>query len=191
MADGAMMELGWLAILGLSVGLAMDAFAVALAAGMTLDTVTPRHVFRLGFHFGLFQFMMPIIGWLAGAELSARVGDYDHWLAFALLAGVGGKMLWEAGCEKDADAGNDPTRGLRLLTLSVATSLDALAVGVSMALVGVSVWIPSVVIGVVTATMTATGIVFGGRIGSRWGRWADLAGGIVLIVIGIKVLTTG
>jgi manganese efflux pump family protein len=185
------MELGWLAILGLSVGLAMDAFAVAVATGMTLDSVTPRHVFRLGFHFGLFQFMMPIIGWLAGEELSARVGDYDHWLAFALLAGVGGKMLWEAHCEKDADTGNDPTRGLRLLTLSVATSLDALAVGMSMALVGVSVWIPSVVIGIVTATLTATGIVFGGRIGSRWGRWADLAGGIVLIVIGIKVLTTG
>jgi manganese efflux pump family protein len=185
------MELGWLAILGLSVGLAMDAFAVAVATGMTLGSVTPRHVFRLGFHFGLFQFMMPIIGWLAGEELSARVGDYDHWLAFALLVGVGGKMLWEARYEKDADAGNDPTRGLRLLTLSVATSLDALAVGMSMALVGVSVWIPSGVIGIRTATLTATGIVFGGRIGSSWGRWADVAGGIVLILIGIRVLVSG
>jgi manganese efflux pump family protein len=182
------MELSWLALLALSVGLAMDAFAVAVAAGVAVDAVTPRHVFRLGFHFGLFQFMMPIVGWLVGGQLAAYVSRYDHWVAFALLGYVGGKMLWEARRERDAKIKGDPTRGLSLLTLSVATSIDALAVGMSLALMGVSVWFPSVVIGVVTATLTAIGITFGGRIGSRCGRWAEVVGGIVLIAIGLKVL---
>jgi putative Mn2+ efflux pump MntP len=183
-----MMELSWFALLALSVGLAMDAFAVAVAAGLTIDTVTPRHVFRLGFHFGLFQFMMPIIGWLAGGQLSTYLHDYDHWLAFILLAYVGGKMLAEAFLEKDSGGNNDPTRGLKLVTLSVATSIDALAVGMSMALLGVSVWFPSIVIGIVAAVLTAVGITFGSRIGSRWGRWAEVAGGLVLILIGLKLL---
>jgi len=186
------MELGWLALLGLSVGLAMDAFAVAVAAGLAIEAVTPRHMFRLGFHFGLFQFMMPIVGWLAGEGLAAQIGGYGNWLAFALLGYVGGKMLWEARREKRDESSNaDPTRGLKLLTLSVATSIDALAVGMSMALLGVSIWLPSVVIGVVTATLTVVGIAFGARIGSRFGRWAEIVGGLVLILIGVKVLLMG
>jgi manganese efflux pump family protein len=182
------MELTWLSLLGLSVGLAADAFAVAVAAGLVIDTVTPGHVFRLGFHFGLFQFMMPIVGWLAGEQLAAHLGGSAPWLAFALLSYVGGKMLWEARREKNAESSKDPTRGLTLLTLSLATSLDALAVGMSMALLGESVWIPSVVIGVVTAALTAVGLALGSRIGSRWARWAEAAGGAVLILIGLKVL---
>jgi manganese efflux pump family protein len=185
------LELSWLELLGLAVGLAMDAFAVALATGMAIDTVTPRHVFRLGFHFGLFQFLMPIIGWLAGTKLAAQISGYDHWVAFILLGYVGGKMLWEARGEKKSENNNDPTRGLSLVTLSVATSLDALAVGISMAFLGVSVWFPSVVIGVIAAILTAVGITFGGRIGLRWGRWAEVAGGIVLILIGLRVLLCG
>lgn len=182
------MELSWLALLALSVGLAMDAFAVAIAAGLTLGQVTPRHVFRLGFHFGLFQFMMPILGWLAGEQLIVYIEAYDHWVAFTLLGYVGGKMLYEAFVRKESNDTHDPTRGLRLVTLSVATSIDALAVGMSMALWGVSVWLPSVVIGVVAAAMTAVGITFGSRIGPRWGRWAEVAGGAVLILIGLKLL---
>jgi manganese efflux pump family protein len=186
------MDLSWTSLLGIAVGLAMDAFAVSIAAGLAVSSVTPRHVFRIGFHFGLFQFMMPVIGWLAGGQLAAYFGDYDHWVAFALLAYVGGRMLWEARREKKAEeSGRDPTRGLMLVTLSIATSLDALAVGVSMAFLGVSVWIPAVVIGIVTATLSAVGITFGGRIGPRWERWAEAAGGIVLISIGLKVLFLG
>jgi putative Mn2+ efflux pump MntP len=186
------MDLHWPSLLGLSIGLAMDAFAVAIATGMAIDDVTPRHVFRLSFHFGLFQFLMPIAGWLAGEQVAAYVGGYEKWLAFALLAYVGGKMLWEGREKKNRPkhrrTDSDPTRGLRLLTLSVATSVDALAVGMSMAFLGVSVWLPSVVIGLVTATMTTVGIIFGSRIGSRWGHWADIAGGVVLILLGFRVL---
>lgn len=186
------MDLSLLNMLAIAVGLAMDAFAVSIAAGLAVSSVTPRHVFRIGFHFGLFQFMMPIIGWLAGSQLASYFGDYDHWVAFALLVYVGGRMLWEARREKKAEEdGRDPTRGLMLVTLSIATSLDALAVGVSMAMLGVSVWIPAVVIGIVTAVLSAIGITFGGRIGPRWERWAEAAGGIVLILIGLKILFLG
>jgi len=182
------MDLSWLSMLGIAVGLAADAFAVSIVAGLTLRAVTPRHVFRLAFHFGLFQFLMPILGWFAGDALAGYIHEYDHWVAFALLCYVGGKMLWEARCQKKAESAADPTRGLRLVTLSVATSIDALAVGISMAFIGVSVWFPSAIIGLVTATLTSCGILFGSRIGSRWGQWAEIGGGIVLILIGFKVL---
>ena len=190
------MDLTLLSLLGIAVGLAMDAFAVSVAAGLAVTAVTPRHVFRVSFHFGLFQFMMPIIGWLVGGKLTGYAGDdYDHWVAFVLLVGVGGKMLWEARRENKAESDRDPTRGLVLVTLSVATSLDALAVGMSMAFFGVRVWIPAVVIGLVTAGLSAIGITFGGRIGPRWEHWAEASGGIVLILMGLlmglKVLFLG
>jgi len=178
----------WPNLLGISVGLAMDAFAVSIVAGLAVAPVTPRQTFRLAFHFGLFQFMMPILGWLAGREVVAYVSAYDHWVAFGLLALVGGKMLLEARHEKQPDRGVDPTRGLMLVTLSVATSIDALAVGLSMAFIRVSIWFPSMVIGLVAAALSAIGITFGSRLGPRWGRWADLLGGIVLLLIGVRIL---
>ena len=127
------MDLSLFSLLGLAIGLALDAFAVSIAAGLAVAAVTPRHVFRVSFHFGLFQLLMPIIGWLAGGQLAAYFGPYNRWAAFGLLAYVGGRMLWEAHSEKKADSKHDPTRGLTLVTLSIATSLDALAVGMSIA----------------------------------------------------------
>lgn len=180
----------WISLLGISLGLAMDAFAVSIAVGLMLKKITPRQIFRLAFHFGLFQFLMPIVGWLAGEQVAVYIRDYDHWVAFALLSYVGGKMLWEAGHDKSASPNRDPTRGLTLIGLSVATSIDALAVGLSMAFVGVTVWIPSVVIGLVAAAMTAIGLMLSNRIGSRWGRCAEAAGGVVLILIGLRVLVS-
>ncbi len=178
----------WFSVIGLAVGLAMDAFAVSVSSGLVLERVTHRHVFRLAFHFGLFQFVMPIIGWLVGRQLATMVQAYDHWVACGLLVAVGGKMLWEARSDHAEQASTDPTRGLSLVTLSVATSLDALAVGLSMALTGVSIWLPAIVIGTVTAALCVAGICFGSRIGSRWGRYADAFGGCLLIVIGLKIL---
>ncbi len=180
--------MSWLNILGIAVGLSMDAFAVSLATAVTLPRVTPRHVFRLAFHFGLFQCLMPIVGWLAGRQVAPWIEAFDHWLAFGLLALVGGRMLWEAWSDEREAERADPTRGWMLVTLSVATSLDALAVGLSLAFVGVSVWTPSVVIGLVTATLTAFGLRFGSRLGERWGRRAEIAGGVVLLLIGLKIL---
>ena len=177
----------WITLLGIAIGLAMDAFAVSIAAGLSLGRVNGRQMFRLAFHFGLFQAMMPVLGWLAGSQLAAQVRAFDHWIAFGLLGFVGGKMLLEAHRGQDAQSKTDPTRGLMLVTLSVATSIDALAVGVSLAMLDVSVWLPSAVIGVVTATLSSLGIIFGSRLGSRWSRTARLLGGLVLIGIGIHL----
>jgi len=180
--------LNWLNLSGIAVGLAMDALAVSIVAGLTIERVTPRHTFRIAFHFGLFQFLMPVLGWAAGRQLAGVLADYDHWIAFGLLALIGSKMLWEAGRALQLNGRSDPTRGWMLVTLSIATSIDALAVGVTMAMVDVSVWLPSVVIGIVAAVFSAVGITFGGRLGSRWSRWSQVAGGCILILIGVKVL---
>ena len=177
-------------MLGIAVGLAMDAFAVSVAAGLTVRPITPRHVFRLAFHFGLFQALMPILGWAAGKELASAISAYDHWAAFGLLAFVGGKMLWEARREGAVQAQSDPTRGLTLVALSVATSIDALAVGLSMGFMQISVWLPAAVIGVVAAALTVVGFRFGASIGLRWGRWAEAVGGCVLLFIGVKILVS-
>ena len=166
----------------------MDAFAVSVAAGLTLDSVTPRHTFRLAFHFGLFQFAMPIFGWLAGKEVVVYISEYDHWVAFCLLAFVGGKMLWDARSSGSKFNKSDPTRGLMLVTLSVATSIDALAVGMSMAFMRISVWVPAVVIGIVAAALSGVGFTFGSRLGSYVGRWAEALGGCVLLFIGTRIL---
>ena len=175
-------------LLGVALGLAMDAFAVALAAGLSVSPVTGRHAFRIAFHFGLFQFLMPVLGWSLGRGVARYISGYDHWLAFALLAFVGGRMLWEAWRGEERAARQDPTRGWMLVTLSLATSIDALAVGLSMAFLRVSIWFPSVVIGLVAAALSLIGITFGSRLGRRWGRWAEAAGGCILLLIGARIL---
>ena len=177
----------WVDLFGIAVGLAMDAFAVSIAAGLTIDRVTRRHVFRIAFHFGLFQFMMPILGWLAGSTISTQVVTYGHWLAFGLLGIIGGKMVLDARSGTGRRAKGDPSRGWTLVALSLATSIDALAVGMSMAFLQVSVWLPCVVIGLVAALFSAVGITFSGRILHRWGRAADLVGGCMLMLIGVRI----
>jgi putative Mn2+ efflux pump MntP len=178
-----------LTLFGIALPLAMDAFAVALGAGLILQPLTRRHLFRLGFHFGLFQALMPVIGWLAGLTVQHWVAAYDHWVAFALLTFVGARMVREAFVDDDPDkAGSDPTRGLTLIVLSVATSIDALAVGFSLALVGVSIWLPATIIGLVAGVMTVIGMLLGRRIGAAWGRRVEVAGGLVLIGIGLRIL---
>jgi manganese efflux pump family protein len=181
---------GWISLLALATALAMDAFAVAIVTGLVLNPVTRRHVFRLAFHFGLFQFLMPILGWLGGTAVRAYVSDVDHWIAFALLGFVGGKMFLEglSGRESEFSASNDPTSGWSLVVLSVATSIDALAVGLSLAMVGSTIVIPAVVIGIVAACLTTLGMILGRRIGSVWGKRVEVLGGLILIGIGVRIL---
>lgn len=178
-----------LTLLGIAIALAMDAFAVALTAGMVLPRLTGRHLFRFGFHFGLFQALMPVLGWLAGITVREQIESFDHWLAFTLLTLVGGKMLWEA-CQGDEDnpREGDPTRGLSLLMLSIATSIDALAVGLSLAVLGVTIWTPALVIGITAAILTICGMLLGRKVGQRWGTRVEILGGLILIGIGIKIL---
>jgi putative Mn2+ efflux pump MntP len=175
-------------LIGLALALAMDAFAVALGTGAILSRLTGRHLFRLGFHFGLFQALMPVIGWLAGQTIMQWVEAWDHWIAFSLLAIIGGRMIHEAFSDEEKSDKRDPTRGLSLVMLSIATSIDALAVGFSLSVIGVSIWMPSLVIGLVAGVLTIAGMLLGGRIGDRWGSRVEILGGLVLIAIGIKIL---
>jgi len=175
---------------GIAVGLAMDAFAVAVATSVVLRDVSARHVFRFAFHFGLFQAMMPLIGWRAGQYLESFIINWDHWVAFGLLSFVGGRTIleaWRGGEGPELDRG-DPTRGLSLVVLSVATSIDALAVGFSFAMIQVKIWQAIAIIGLITAALTAAGMLFGQRLGARYGRGVEMAGGLVLIGIGLKIL---
>ncbi|MDO8671182.1 MAG: manganese efflux pump MntP family protein [Dehalococcoidia bacterium] len=177
-----------LPVLGIALGLAMDAFSVAIATGIALDKVTHRQTFRLSFHFGLFQFMMPIFGWLVGTQVEGYVSAYDHWIAFALLAYVGGKMIRDSLSSEDVRLKGDPTRGMSLVLLSVATSIDALAVGLSLAVVRVPVLGPSIIIGVVAAAMTILGLRLGKQAGALLGRRMETIGGLVLLGIGVKIV---
>jgi len=163
--------MSFLSILFIAIGLGMDAFAVAIGAGVVIRKLSFGHVFRLSFHFGLFQFFMPIIGWLAGRTISDYIINYDHWIAFFLLVFIGGKMIWDAFKKDDGKiAQADPTKGISLIILSIATSIDALAVGLSLAFLNITILYPSIVIGIVAAIMTIIGILFGkglGRIGGK------------------------
>lgn len=175
----------------IAVALAMDAFAVSIAAGVTLKSVSPRQTFRLAWHFGLFQAMMPIIGWVAGLTVRSYIEAYDHWIAFALLIFVAQGMLRSAiEGEPDAQSCKDPTRGMTMVMLSVATSIDALAVGLSLSMINVSIWTPALIIGVVAGAFTTVGIHLGKMIGCvpELSRWAEMTGGIVLVSIGLNIL---
>jgi manganese efflux pump family protein len=174
-------------LLLIALGLAMDAFAVSTACGVQIAAVRYGFVLRLALAFGFFQFAMPVIGWFLGSTFSGVVQTVDHWVAFGLLALIGGRMMWESFRDDSAPA-RDPTRGWNLLILAVATSIDALAVGLSFAFLDVSIWFPAVVIGIVAAILSAVGALFGCRLGHRFGVWAERAGALVLIGIGVRIL---
>ena len=180
-----------LSLLGLAVALAMDAFAVALAAGATLRPLTFRPCFRLVFHFALFQAMMPVIGWLAGLTVQSFVTAWSHWIAFLLLVFIGGRMIFLAlNGEQNQNSPADPSKGLTLVMLSLATSIDALAVGLTLAMLEVAIWLPALIIGLVAGCFTLVGLFLGTRAGRLWGKQIEVAGGILLIVIGLKILLT-
>jgi putative Mn2+ efflux pump MntP len=184
-------QLQFVNISAIAVALAMDAFAVSIAIGVSLKAVNFRQAFRLSWHFGLFQAMMPVIGWSAGVSVRSYIAQYDHWIAFGLLALVAANMIRGAfGNNKDDREPKDPTRGMTLVMLSVATSIDALAVGFSISILNVSIWTPALVIGLVAGTFTVIGLQIGQRIGAagKLSSFAEAIGGIVLIIIGVKIL---
>jgi manganese efflux pump family protein len=171
-------------------GLAMDAFAVALGAGASGQLGGRRAGLRLSFHFGLFQFMMPVLGWLLAIRLQHLIQAVDHWLAFGLLAFVGGRMILSGASPEHEDLRSDPSRGVSLVALSVATSIDALAVGLSLAFLGTEILWPSTAIGVITCAFSLLGVYLGSRLSEKVGRRMEIAGGLILIAIGVQILVT-
>jgi len=182
--------MAWTDMLIIALGLAMDAFAVAIATSIVLGgAVSRRHVFRLAFHFGLFQAFMPVIGWAAGTTVASHIEAWDHWVAFGLLTAIGVRAIAGSFNGKDETRRpGDPTRGISLVVLSVATSIDALAVGLSFAMLQVVIWTPVALIGVVAVLMTMVGLALGIRLGALFGRRMEAVGGLVLIAIGVKIL---
>ncbi len=175
-------------MLSMALALAMDAFAVAVAIAASLHMLTDRHIFRLSWHFGLFQFLMPIIGWSIGEGLLVFIKGIAPWVAFGLLCFLGIKMIWESRHIEIKGQHYDPTRGWSLIALSIATSVDALAVGVSLALVHCSILQAAIIIGLVAFCMTFAGTKVGKRVGIYAGKWAERAGGVVLMIVAFNIL---
>ncbi len=180
--------MSWPDIIGLAFALAFDAFAVAAAIGIKLGKIDTWTVFRLSWHFGFMQFGMPIVGWLAGEAIFRLIGSVGNWVAGGVLLVIGIRLIWEQWNPEQRSWKGDPTRGASLLVLMFATSIDALAAGLSIALVGVSILYPAIVIGVVAAAMTIVGLVSGLAVGLRFSRVAGIIGGLILIALAVRAV---
>ena len=184
-----MMRFG--AILAISVGLAMDATAVSAARGMAVPEVRPRHAALVALFFGGFQALMPVVGWLVGSRIGPLVEAWDHWIAFVLLGAIGAKMLWESRDPKTADAPRSERElfGLKvMLLLAIATSIDALAVGITLPMLDAPFALSVATIGVTTAVLCVAGLLVGRRAGAMFGRRLDFLGGLILIAVGTMIL---
>lgn len=177
-------------IIFIALSMAMDAFAVCLGVGAARQSEGSRATFRLSFHFGLFQFLLPVVGWFAGLTVVQYIETYDHWVAFGLLLFVGVRMIRSGLNGGEETHKNDPSRGWNMVLLSTAVSIDALAIGLSLALIDVIIWIPAVVIGVVTSLVSLLGLRLGNRLGRVFGKRMELIGGVVLILIGLRIVMT-
>jgi len=175
-------------IILIAFGLAMDAFAVSVTSGITIKELKIRNALKIALFFGLFQAVMPVIGWLAGLSLRALISSIDHWIAFGLLFIVGCKMIYESFNLASDKRTINPLDVYILLMLSLATSIDALAVGVSFAFLKVSIATPVIIIGVVTFGLSFLGVYIGDRFGHFFEKKIEIAGGLILIGIGIKIL---
>jgi manganese efflux pump family protein len=171
-------------------GLAMDAFAVSLGIGTTRQAEDRRARFRLAFHFGVFQSLMTVLGWVAGSSIAYLISRYDHWVAMALLGYVGGNMI-RSGLNSDFETYvENPSKGKTLIMLCVATSLDAMAVGLGMAMVKSDIVLPAIIIGIVTLGLSTFGLLVGGKLGEKFGKRMEIIGGLILIGIGLNILIT-
>ena len=183
--------MGLLELFILAVGLSMDAFAVSVCKGLSVTKMEPKHALLCGAYFGGFQALMPALGYLLGSQFESMITRIDHWIAFILLAFIGGKMLWEAFTE-DEDEGNGKDAEkidlVEYLILAIATSIDALAVGISFAALSVDI-VPAVsLIGITTFIFSVAGVAIGHTFGARYEKPATIVGGVVLILIGLKIL---
>lgn len=186
--------MGFVELFLIGVGLSMDAFAVSICKGLNMKKINYKHALIIGGFFGGFQALMPLLGWALGSRFEQYIESVDHWIAFILLAFIGGKMVYESikdGDDDEESAHQDKLDIKELFTLAVATSIDALAVGVTFAFLKVSI-VPSItLIGITTFVISVGGVVIGNRFGSKYKNKAEIAGGMILILIGLKILIEG
>lgn len=173
----------------IALALALDAFAVTTGIGASQKRLKLRDSLRLAFHFGLWQFFMPLLGWVAGEEVVTMIEAYDHWVAFLILAFIGGRMIFSGlKSQGEIKVNRDPTRGWSLLLLSIATSLDALAVGFSLATIEANIWFAALIIGLTAFSMTLIAAGLSPFLGRLAGRSAEILGGLILLAIGWRIL---
>ncbi|MEG0071684.1 MAG: manganese efflux pump MntP family protein [Raoultibacter sp.] len=189
--------MGLIEIVLIGIGLSMDAFAVAVCKGLGMRRLDMRQAVVIALFFGVFQALMPLIGFALGTQFEALIADFDHWIAFILLVAIGAKMLWDSfrSAEKECSQGCESSELKRpaldykeLFMLAVATSIDALAVGITFAFLQVDIVCAAIIIGVTTFTLALVGVVLGNRFGARYEKPATIVGGLVLIAIGCKIL---
>lgn len=176
-----------LAILFIAIALAMDAFAVSIASGGIIKKLHLRHAVRISLFFGIFQAVMPILGWLAGNGFRGLISSFDHWIAFCLLTFIGGKMIYESR-SLDVDKRMDPLKFKILLILAIATSIDAFGVGLSLSMLEVTILIPALIIGIVTFILSMVGVYIGRKFGHFLEKKIEVIGGIILIIIAFEIL---
>lgn len=183
--------MGLFEIFMIGVGLSMDAFAASICKGLNMRRLNVKNMLIIGLFFGGFQALMPAVGWILGKQFEVYITSVDHWVAFALLAFIGGKMIYDVFHGDEDGCCNEKTDKLdmkEVLTLAVATSIDALAVGISFAFLQVEILKAVSVIGVTTFVLSAVGVAVGNMFGAKYEKNATLAGGIILILIGLKIL---
>lgn len=172
----------------IALGLSVDSFAASVCSGLAIKKIRFLQAVKIAFLLALFQGGMPVIGWFIGWEINELIKDFDHWIAFILLAGLGSKMIYESLSNNEEDSSFNPLKLTVLIGISVATSIDALVIGFSMALIDVIIWWPAVIIGVVTFIASMLGMLLGKKIGSQTSKRFEVLGGIVLILIGLRIL---
>jgi putative Mn2+ efflux pump MntP len=180
--------MGLITIIIIALALAMDAFAVSIVSGTAYGKLKVKHALRMALSFGAFQAFMPLVGSLAGLTIRDHIAEYDHWVAFGLLAAVGGKMIYESFKIKPSEENFNPSSVVVLLLLSVATSIDALAVGITLSFLQVSIALAVTIIGVVTFALSYLGVYIGKKIGHFFENKIQAIGGLVLIALGLKIL---
>jgi putative Mn2+ efflux pump MntP len=184
-----MVSLTLLEIIGVAIGLAMDASAVSIADGISIKNIKQKDALRIALSFGLFQAIMPLIGWALGLSFRTFIESFDHWIAFGLLFVIGVHMILEAFQKKEPDcAKRNCLNPKTLIVMSIATSIDALAAGISFSVLKMDIWLPIAIIGAITFVLSYVFLMTGNKLGNRFGKGMDFIGGAILIAIGIKIL---
>lgn len=179
--------MGHITLIFVAISLAMDAFTVSVAKGISLKEVKSKQAAKVALFFGGFQALMPFIGWFCGQSFEKYINEFSHWIALILLCSIGGKMLYESFQDDEDEKDEDPLNIKSLIILAVATSIDALAVGVTFAFLKVNIFLAIALIGIITFIISYLGVILGNKVGKYFKNYAEIVGGIVLIIIGISI----
>ena len=179
--------MGLIEIIFIGIGLAMDAFAVSVCKGLSMKKINWKNAIIIAIYFGIFQALMPVVGYFLGTAFSSIVESVDHWIAFILLAAIGGNMIKES-TDDEVEKRNDNVDFRTMIVLAIATSIDALAVGVTFAFFKVNLILAIVLIGIITFALSILGVIIGNKFGDKLQNKAELTGGVILILIGLKIL---